>query len=254
MLTNKEKKQIRSLQIKKYRKQYGEYLVEGARLISSALEVEDTPLKQIYATETFLSNLNHQEFIETLRKKEIPFCVVSEADLLSISDTVHPSGIAGVCSFSHKNDIKPDDRNNWLYLFEMQDPGNLGTLLRTAVWFDVNHIALSPNSIDPFNAKVIRAGMGAHFHTSIFEPLELSVLKKTHTILGGVSNGASISSIETIEEPWILAIGSEAHGLSAEIINSLDFSVSIPKIGGGESLNAAIAGSILLYELTGQNP
>ncbi len=253
MLTQAEKKRIRSLQVKKYRQQHREYFIEGFRLVSSAIETNPQSLKCIYVTKDFLLVSSHQTFIETLDANSISCSIISDSDMGEIANTVQSSGIAAVCHFPQGLDPAALQSSNFLYLDRVSDPGNLGTLLRTSLWFGVRHVILSEDCVDPFNPKVVRAGMGAHFSVSIFHDLNLARFKNTHSILGGDINGISISEIPDLHQPWGLVIGSEAHGISVKISDLLTHTVSITKRGDGESLNAAIAGSILLYELTAQH-
>ncbi len=253
MLTQKEIKQIRSLQIKKYRQHYGEYLIEGLRLVSTAVDSNPQIIKKVLITEEFMNDSTYSSFIRSLNENGLSIGVISLADLTSITNTVHPSGVVAICYYPQSSDITTISNSNFLYLDRIQDPGNLGTLFRTAAWFGINHIILSEKCVDPFNPKVVRAGMGAHFSLSIYHTIHLLNLKQSHILVGGNANGTPLSERPKIDKPWGLVIGNEAHGISDEAEQLLDYSISIPKIGDGESLNAAIAGTILLYELTTQN-
>lgn len=253
MLTKNDKKRIQSLHLKKYRKQHKEFFIEGFRLVSSAIDNDNQRIKCVYVTEDFLS-LTDRAFIRQLKEKKISLSTITESDMNNITDTVHSSGVAAVCCLSENQDGSQIKLNPFLFLDRINDPGNLGTLLRTALWLGVRHIILSEDCVDPFNPKVVRAGMGAHFSVSLHQGLNLADLQNTHIILGGGSSGIPISELPKLSQPWGLVIGSEAHGISEEITQQINQFVSIPKRGEGESLNAAMAGSILLYELTIQNP
>ncbi len=251
MLTNSDMKRLRSLTRKKFREQYGQYLIEGRRLITAALE-SSAPLLETYVTPAFLEHPGHQELIHRLDNLFIPYTVIIESTMRKLTSTVTPPGILGVCSFPETLIPEPETRTNRLYLDRISDPGNLGTLLRAAAWFNVTQVALSPESIDPYNPKVIRGGMGAHFALTIFTDITLDRLcGAPHVVLGADQCGQPLSELKlSPETPWILVLGSEAHGLSPDTIPLLTHTVSIPRLGSGESLNVAVAGGILLYLLT----
>ena len=141
------------------------------------------------------------------------------------------------------------NHHKWLYLYQVSDPGNMGTLFRSAAWFGFTHIALSPDCVDPFNPKVVRAGMGAHFGLSIHANIELNLFADSHTLIGADHRGNDVSDFKSPEK-FVLILGSEAHGLSKDIQGILDQTISIEKIGFGESLNVAVAGAILMEKLS----
>ncbi len=177
---------------------------------------------------------------------------ISEKEMAGICDTVSPSGILALCKPPDSLKINIYNSENWLYLDEIQDPNNLGTLLRSADWFGVKNVALSKNCIDIYNPKVLRGGMGVHFRLSIHENILLNKFKENqHTIIGAFQKGDSVYDVDRkMATPWILVIGNEARGINKNNIDLINLAVTIPKFGSGESLNAAVAGSILLYHLT----
>jgi TrmH family RNA methyltransferase len=166
----------------------------------------------------------------------------------SVSATETPSGILGICKIStgNQSDDKLDD--NWLYLDNISDPGNMGTLLRTAVWFGIHNIAFSRGCVDIFNPKVVRSGMGAHFHISYILDANITQFNSTHTLYGGDQDGKSLDDFD-IETPWILVLGNEAHGISQGIRKTIHRYIAIPRLGAGESLNVAVAGGIIMEKL-----
>ena len=167
--------------------------------------------------------------------------------LEKISFTQSPAGIAAVCNFPPIGN--PDvNQHKWLYLYQVSDPGNMGTLFRSAAWFGFTHIALSPDCVDPFNPKVVRAGMGAHFGLSIHSNIELNLFADSHTLIGADHRGNDLSDFKSPEK-FVLVLGSEAHGLSKDIQSIIDQTISIEKTGFGESLNVGVAGAILMEKL-----
>ena len=125
----------------------------------------------------------------------------------------------------------------------------MGTILRSAAWFGLNHIALSEDCVDPFNPKVVRAGMGAHFGISIHRNVDLGRFSKTHTLIGGDHRGADPASVK-FSQYCVLVLGSEAHGLLSDNLEIINQKVAIEKLGFGESLNVGSAAAILMYLFT----
>ena len=251
MISKSEIKLINSLAHKKYRQLNKSFCIEGERLVSEAVN-SNFKIRQIFLTHGFAAKPQHKKIINQLIEKKIAANPVTEKEMKNIAETVSPSGILAICELP---ELLPPDINksaNWLYLDEVQDPGNLGTLLRSTNWFGVKNVALSGNCIDAYNSKVLRSGMGGHFNLHIFENVSLDLFKdSSHTIIGAFQSGVDINSIDRKElKPWVLVIGNEAHGISQVNVNYIDVMVTIPKIGCGESLNAAVAGSILLNHLT----
>ena len=251
MLSKAEIKKIKSLSSKKGRDKYQLFIIEGSRLVADAITF-GSAIEQIYATEHFLTNTTNTDLINLITENALPVNIISDKELKSISDTITPSGVLSLCPIPEVGSPKLDNDDNWLYLDGISDPGNLGTLLRSAAWFGIKNVGLSSNCINPYNPKVVRGGMGAHFKISIFSNVSLNTYTKVkHTIIGAFQDGKDISKInDKSETPWVLVIGSEAHGVNPLNNNLIDMKITIPKIGSGDSLNAGVAGSILLYQLT----
>jgi len=203
-------------------------------------------------TDSFLQHPKHIRILQSLQNTNYILTTVHYSIMEKISDAVTPPGI--IATFSLPKQGTPDfsKRLNWLYLDRIRDPGNLGTLLRTSAWFHITHVALSPRCIDPYNPKVVRSGMGAHFHLSIYNNMDLSEYKAhKFTIIGADQKGTPLSNTTASGSvPWVLVLGSEVHGISLKNIPLLDCAVSIPRVGKGDSLNVAIAGGILLHQMT----
>jgi len=251
MITKAEIKQIRSLSKKKYRKQFEKFTIEGIRPLAEAIK-STTPNLQIYMTDSFAQHPKHSHFLQSLQNTNYVLTTVQESIMKKLSGTVTPPGILATCSLPKQDSPDFSKRANWIYLDHIRDPGNLGTLFRTSAWFHVTHVALSPGCIDPYNQKVIRAGMGSHFHLSIYDNMNLSEYK-THkyTTIGTDQNGTPLRNITLSNSmPWVLVLGNEAHGISLHNIPLLDCTVSIPRVGMGDSLNVAIAGGIILHQIT----
>jgi TrmH family RNA methyltransferase len=251
MLSISDNKLIKSLEKKKYRKLNQLFTIEGNRLVSEVVQSKIVT-KQIYITDEFISKSQNNSLMDLIAENRIIANSISEREMNSICNTVSPSGILALCKLPDMSEIDVNKTGNWLFLDEIRDPGNLGTLLRSADWFGVENIALSENCADVFNSKVLRGGMGSQFRLNLFENVSLKNFNKSsHTIIGTFQKGESIYRVDTKTLiPWILVIGNEAHGITTNNIDNINFKVTIPKIGSGDSLNAAVAGSVLLYHLT----
>jgi len=246
MMTKTEIKHIQSLHHKKGRNKNRHFIIEGKRLVREALNAGEQ-FQSVFYTDEF-SQANN-EIIEKISSALFAHQKVSDKEMKALATTDTPSGILAVCSipkYSHSA-----HSGNWIYLDDISDPGNMGTLLRTSVWFGIQNIVLSKNCVDVYNPKVVRSGMGAHFYLKSISNQPLNHFKETHAIIGADQNGETINDFE-ITTPWILVLGSEAHGLSKENKELLDYIISIPRIGDGESLNVAVAGGIIIKYLTSQ--
>jgi TrmH family RNA methyltransferase len=248
MISKTDIKQLTRLSTKKGRNEYGLYLIEGLRIIRSALRAQ-APINRIFVTTRFEESVDYQSMSNRFNKILKPE-LIDEKTMKQITQTVTPSGILAVCSLPKITELPSAIASNWLYLDKIADPGNLGTLLRSAAWFGTTQVALSPHCADPFNPKVMRGGMGAHFSLQMVTNCDLRQFKSSdHLIIGADHRGMSIVDFNNNAKDWVLVIGSEAHGISKENSNHIEYSLSIPANGSGNSLNAAVAGSIMLYYL-----
>jgi len=237
-------KYIRRLKHKKYRLAEQAFILEGWRLVQAALEAS-YPLKEVVVTSEFVAGPHFPALPQN------SLYLASEQQFRELSDTVTPSGILAVCPLPEAGTTRFEDRGPVLYLDQVRDPGNGGTLLRTAAWLGINSVAFSPGSLDPFQPKVVRGGMGAHFHLRLMQNVQVEDFSDmTYFVIGADHRGQPIETLSLPNHrPWILALGNEAHGLSETVRKRADVLVSIPRRGFGESLNVAISGALLMYEL-----
>ena len=246
MISKTDIKKLSKLSTKKGRNEYDLYLIEGLRIIRSALRAQ-APINRIFVTARFEESVDYQSISNQFNKMLKPE-IIDEKTMKQITQTVTPSGILAACSLPKITELPSTIESNWLYLDKIADPGNLGTLLRSAAWFGTTQVALSPHCADPFNPKVMRGGMGAHFSLQMVTNCNLRQFKSSdHLIIGADHRGMTIIDFNHNAKDWVLVIGSEAHGISKENINHIEYSLSIPANGSGNSLNAAVAGSIMLY-------
>ena len=234
-LNNPTIKEISKLKNKKYRDLTNTYLVEGEHLVEEAYK--NNILTKIILLEDTICNYDIEKIYIT---KEV---------MKKLTELDTPNKIIGIVK---KNTPLPIG-NKILILDNIQDPGNLGTIIRSSVAFDIDTIVLSPNTVDIYNPKVIRSTQGMIFYTNIIT-LELKefineIKTKNYTIFGtNVRNGKNIKEI-TLPEKFALVLGNEGQGVSKEIESLCDDNIYIKMSSKCESLNVSVATSILLYEV-----
>lgn len=231
--TNEKIKNLKKLQQAKYRKEMGYYLVHGEHLVAEAYD--RGLLKEVITTEP---NLLY----------DVPVINVSEQVLNFLSELSTPASVIGVVAIPKPRVIN----GNVLCLETIQDPGNLGTIIRSARAFGIKNIVMSDDTVDQFNNKVIRATQGAHFDLNILKTdlkSELINLKAAgYTIYGtDVNSGTQLSSIHP-QQPYVIIMGSEGQGMSQALKDLCDQLINIETTDESESLNVAIATSIILYQ------
>ncbi len=244
---------VKKLHQKKYRNQFGYYLVEGEHLILELLKATEQSsiidLVVIYVTE------EKEPWAAKLvtRAKIVP---VSSKQMAQLSDTKSPQGIIARVPMPEATDtqqqVSPKER--CIYLHEVQDPGNLGTILRTMAWFGNFRLLLSPNSVDPYNSKVVRASMGAIFHVPIEQDISFSdILTRFDRLAYLDMQGEPIQSDLFTEYPCYL-FGNEARGIPEAVLTHNHASpFTIAGSGNIDSLNLATAVAICAYEIA-QSP
>lgn len=236
------------------RRKKGLFVVEGIKLTKEAAAYGK--LKKIYISEKMYSQNMDEEMGQLVRYG----CeVVSDAVFRSISDTVTPQGVIGLAQIpvSSAEEIAEDERRSILLLDDLRDPGNMGTIIRTAEGAGMSGIILSRESVDVLNPKVVRATMGAIFRVpcfyaeSLVEQIE-ALKEKDIPVYGTMMQGSrNYDSVDYTKGAGIV-IGNEANGISKEVIGHLSGRVRIPMEGSLESLNAAVSAAILMYEIARQ--
>jgi TrmH family RNA methyltransferase len=231
---------VRSLQRRSTRQAERAFVVEGRRAVFDALEAG--------ARSTWLLLREGEELPEI--DPAIPVRVIGMDLFDKLGDTVHPQGVLGVFPFPDLP-MTPDASPLFLVVDRIRDPGNLGTLLRSAAAVGVSAVYLSAKTVDPFNPKVVRAGMGAHFRVPIrgLDGSSIAELRRTaaQRILADLGAFPAYDQVDW-RQPAALIVASEADGPDADARSLSTGSVTIPMPGGMESLNAAVAGSIILFE------
>lgn len=240
-LDNKKIKKYNSLKTVKGRKEEGLFLIEGMHLCEEAQK--SGILIDVLIEENTKLSFNYNN--------EITY--VTSNVLNKLSNLTNYGKVIGICKIRKNNEIKG---NRILLLDEISDPGNLGTIIRSSKAFDIDTIILSNNSVDIYNDKVLRSTEGMIFHMNIlYDDLKeviLKLKKDNYLILGtDVREGTDVRNIKT--NKYALIMGNEGHGVSKELLNLTDKNLYIKMNPNCESLNVAVATSILLYELRGSN-
>lgn len=241
---------LRALQDKTERYQQDAFLIEGLKLVQEALG-SALPLHVLYISpdlpEPVQTNLQ-----AAARALQIEILPITTGEIAQVTGMKNPEGTLAVGRLSHCLDAVDAFPLPALYLWEMNDPGNLGSVVRTAEWFGIKNIWLSPRSVDPFNVKVVRGTMGALFRVKIKtevrveQVLNLTKTRKVDLYAADMDGGPLHPSGSN---NWIVALGSESHGLPAELKAASSQVIGIPRYGSGESLNVGVAAGIILYQL-----
>lgn len=241
MLSKSQLKYIQSLHHKKFREEHRAFLVEGNKLLEEAVTYAADNIQHIYVAESWM-DLNRP----LLDKLNVLPEIISDVDMGKLSSLHTPPGVLLVMK-EPSAEIKAF-KGLTLVLDGLQDPGNLGTIIRTADWFGVSHIVCGPGTVDAYNPKVIQSSMGSIFRVQIVYQDILAVLDAHPDIPVVVSHlqGSDISETH-LPETAFMVIGNESKGVSDEISERATSKVKIPGFGKAESLNASIATAILLY-------
>ncbi len=247
---NDKYKHFKALKQKKERSLTGQYTVEGIKSVKDAIDAE-ADIFAILVSEEFNSQ-NKFEF-----PKNIDLYIISDKLFPALSTTESPSGIIAVINIKEKQNVILNTDKPYVYCDNIRDPGNLGTIIRTADAAGFGGIILSPDSVDIYNPKTVRSSMGSFFHIPIYEDVNYSEIAEFRA--QGFSIICSLLDDDTIDytvcvmkKPLILVIGNESNGISEEMKHLADEKVKIPIDGKAESLNASIAAAILMYEVNRQ--
>ena len=247
---NEKIKHIKKLKEKKYRDMYNEYLIEGIKIVEEAIR-ENVNIKTIIICddcdiETSIS----EELRYEIAKRECIY--VPEKIFITLTDVTTPQSIMAVVEKGNGKSEISFNEDLYLVLDNIQDPGNMGTILRTADSINLKQIIVSKGTADVYNPKVVRSTMGAIFRVNVIVSDNLiDIIKglKKHKIKIMATNLEESKSIYEVDyKKSAIVIGNEANGVSKDILNIADEKIRIPMLGKTESLNAAVATGIVLYE------
>lgn len=257
-LSNRRRKAIASLTRRRHRRRHDQTIIEGRRALDAALD-GDAPLVDCVVTHTALDDPEVQRLLDRL---SVPVYTTDTDTMDELTDVTTPQGLVAVVE---RRLIDPDllldrlDANATILLLDgVQDPGNVGTLLRTAAWFGADAVAAGPGTAGLYGPKVMRAATGGHWSLTLTRPDAPGPFLDRLRRAGWSLYGADLQGVRTDawapERPSVLVLGSEAHGLSPAVLDRLDTPVAITGAAqrpAAESLNVAVAGGILVYEWLG---
>ena len=238
-VNNEHIKEINKLKEKKHRDLTNTFLIEGEHLVIEANK--NHLIKELIVLEGIDIDIDN-----------VKTTYVSKEVMKKLSSMDSYPNVIGICNKKEDEEIN----GNVLILDDIQDPGNLGTIIRSSVAFNIDTIILSPKTVDMYNSKVIRSTQGMLFHINIIvKDLEMAInkLKEDNYIIYGtkVDNGKDVREINNISK-FALIIGNEGNGMSDKVSNLCDEYLYIKMNNNVESLNAGVAASILLYDLAGK--
>lgn len=247
---NKHFKELKKLKEKKYRKQFSLYIIEGLRFVEEAVKAE-AEIDEIIIDEAKLERF--QDIC--LKVNDDKITLLKSSLFNQLSSTENPQGIIAVIKTGfNDNNYKG---SFYVLLDKLQDPGNVGTIIRTAHAAAVDGIIVRDGTVDIYNDKTLRSTMGSIFYTNIIEDKNLEVIQKFK------EDGFKLlaSSLDTdfnyyevdLSDKIILVVGNEGNGVSDEVYELCDLKAKIPMPGNAESLNASVAASIMIYEKVRQN-
>ena len=237
MLSKNQLKFIRSLKKKKFRQTHQLFLAEGIKVVEELIK-SPFIVHQLYATESYSNTLN---VLDIQR--------ISDKELGLVSDFSSPNQILGIFEIPKSKDLAKEGIT--VVLDEINDPGNLGTIIRLCDWFGVSQLVCSENTVDCYNQKVVQASMGSLTRVSVnYVDLVSFLTNEKRTIYGTFLKGENIYSSK-LEKNAVIVLGNEANGISNEIEQLVHKKITIPQFGdqqNTESLNVAMSTAIILSE------
>lgn len=266
MITSKSNEHVKlciSLKNKKYREKYSKYLIEGIKLVGEMIDSEwgkNSSSEFIIYSPEIVENLNNgKHLLDKISNSDIKAIDVSKEIYNLITDTETPQGVAAVVNLPTYNlkDVKPNIKaqEQFLVLDKIQDAGNLGTIIRTAVTFGIKNIICIKGTVDCYSPKVVRSTMGAIQKLNLYYIDELDFINVAKELKnnGYVLVGTHLKATEYLHElkqkqNRVFVMGNEANGMSDNIAKLCDNLIKIPMEENQESLNVAIATSICLYD------
>ena len=243
----------RDLQRRRARERHGLFVAEGVRAVDELLR-SSVKVRGALIGPRLAESPRGGELVSALAARQVPVQEVDDREFDSAAGTESPQGILaiGVVPDRSLADLPVADSLRLLILDAVQDPGNVGTILRTAAALGVTATFALPGTVDLWNAKVVRSGMGAHFHypclSGTWDELDAFRRDRSITVWGADASGTSVDELEPPER-LALVVGNEGSGLSSHSRTRADRLVALPIAAAVESLNVAVAAGILLFEL-----
>jgi len=243
MLSKADIKYINSLQNKKYRKIEHAFLVEGIKNVEELLH-SDYEVMRLWAVQAYSEKLN-----EEAKPKGISLEIVTEAELQSVGSLENNHSALAIAKIKENNAVP---HTGWIIALDgVNDPGNLGTIVRIADWYGIKHLVCSRDTVDFYNPKVINATKGSFTRVEVsYLDLDTYLKGAGLPVLAACMEGDTIYQVSA-KAPAILLMGNEANGIREELMGSITQKVHIPRIGQAESLNVGVATGILIDRLLG---
>lgn len=253
MITKETVKHLKQLQEKKYRREFEEFTVEGVKGVKEAL-LSEMEVVLIIIDGKLREEPEMLEIINLADEHEavVEFCGRLDIDNIKTTET-----FPGVMAVVDRPDYGSEDLVNSspiIALDGLKDPGNLGTIIRTADWFGIKNIILSEDTVEPYNPKVVRSTMGSIFRVKIFESTNIVhtltqlITKEGYAVVALDMNGQNLDKLKHSKKT-IYIFGSESHGVSHKLDNLITERYTIPGNGNAESLNVAVAAGILMSKI-----
>ncbi|MBE0505510.1 MAG: RNA methyltransferase [Marinospirillum sp.] len=247
MLSKNQAKTLRALHRKKARREQQQFLVEGEKVVAELL-ASNWSVQALYATPTFTA-----QYAGLIQQSGVSITECSAAELTSVSTLVSNDAALAVVNCPAVADNNSPSADKWvLALDDINDPGNLGSLLRIADWYGIRRIVCSPQTTELYNPKVIAASKGSFLRVQVdYQPLDafFDALPANTAVLGAYLDGESIHAFRPQQRGGILLLGSEAHGISSALAARVTQRITIPAFGAAESLNVAVAAAVLCDNL-----
>jgi RNA methyltransferase, TrmH family len=243
MISQKWSKLIRSLQQKKYRKTEQLFIVEGEKAVAELL-ASNWPVRAVFATEGFLQRYQQQ----ATRADLLQSCSAEELEKVG---TFSSNGAALAVVPIPAAEVFELTLPDWiLVLDQVNDPGNLGSIIRIADWYGIKHIVCSPETADAYNPKVIAAAKGSFLRVKLYyQPLSALLAAATQPVYGAYLGGESVHQLQLKQRGGYIVLGNEANGISAELEPVITQKITIPAFGNAESLNVGIAAAVICDNL-----
>lgn len=249
-IKNDKIKELRKLYQKKYRKSKSQFILEGLRLIRGAYK-SGADLEKIFLTKDYYENHKSESFIINNENKIV---YVSDNLISEVADTDNPQEIIAVVNEPQTNLDEVLNKEYILVLDRIQDPGNMGTIFRTAAAAGFQSIIISKGSVDVFNLKVLRSSVGAIYSLPFVKDIELNELTESLKEQALTTYAADLNTDNYYNEisygtPLALILGNEAGGIRSEILDLADEKIKIPLKSNIESLNAGVAAGVIMFEI-----
>lgn len=239
-------KNAKKLHTRKGREKLGSFLIEGEHLVEEALKW-NVIINEIYVEENF-------NIPSKWEMNHVPVYLVNDKIMKEICETETPQGVVAVCELLGRKPLQLEENGKYLMIDQVQDPGNLGTMIRTADSVGLSGVILGNGTVDIYNSKVMRSTQGSLFHLPVVkgELVEwIEKLKEADIPIYGTALNEEAKAYKVVQEQesFALIVGNEGSGVSEELLRQTTENLYIPSYGHAESLNVAIATGVLLYHL-----